>query len=175
MQFNSTILNIDSSLVLDNATVVLISSDQNIQTKNVTFGGELKLVLTEQTVSQINNNNKAQVSVANYNDHDGQFSSLQVVNEDQFLCGITKSLQYGAKSMMVLLQKNTCPTVDSGGEGGKAISTGAIIGIVLGVCGFVVIIIVGSALVMALIAFLVRRINAKRLDDNFNLTGTQFS
>ena len=177
LQFNYSVLNIDSSFVLDNSTVVSLSSDQIIKVKdNATFGGVLQLVLTDQIVSQVNNNSNAQVQIATFDEYDGQFSSLQIVNEDRFLCGITNTAQYESKSLSVLIQKNSCTQTgdggvgDGGGEKTATISTGVIIGIVIGVCGFVVIVIVVGAIAITIIAFVIKkRMSDKMRDEGYNL------
>jgi len=147
--FNGTTLIITGSLIVQNNSIVTISSSQNVIVfECVTFGGQLVIV-----VEKLNSTHQ-NLTLISYPclTNSSQFSSITVVvnnpqSSGESSCGTTTTPSYGETSLSVLLSPTPCENESVGAGDGNNDNTIII----------VVVVVVGCCLIfiVAIMVFLV--------------------
>ena len=158
---------IAASLELKNGSLTRLNEGQVVLVaQNITFGGELTLKVASAKQNVI-------VNLFNYSSYDNStFAQITVeLNDDgeTSKCMVPRSTaQYGAKNMGVIINFSSgCDSESRSnsqatGDGGDGKTRAIIIGVVIGVAGFFILICLGIAIVLMLVAVVGKKMKSNR-------------
>ena len=150
--FNYSVVEFSGSITLSNMTSTTLLSGQSFTAESVTFGGILGINLTESDLAKIQNGD-LELNISQYNSSIGSYNSIQINNEnsDSNDCGIGRTQSvYGEHSLSVIVTGG-CQTTTTG-DGG--VNKGLVIGIVLGIFGFVLLLLLVFGIITGVLWYL---------------------
>eukprot|EP01088_Endostelium_zonatum_P002099 TRINITY_DN1252_c0_g1_i1.p1 TRINITY_DN1252_c0_g1~~TRINITY_DN1252_c0_g1_i1.p1 ORF type:complete len:362 (-),score=47.33 TRINITY_DN1252_c0_g1_i1:49-1104(-) len=155
LSFNYSSIHIPGNLIFSNSSFTSINSNQTISSSgSIVFGGNLVIHLTNYTLQELNSGNIT-LNVTSYNNATGEFNSVQIdnLNLAPNECGTATSTPvYGGNSLQMLVTPSRCDT-----EKDEEVNRGLIIGLVVGVGGFLILLLVVVSVVIGISIFVRRR------------------
>eukprot|EP01088_Endostelium_zonatum_P004655 TRINITY_DN1596_c0_g1_i4.p1 TRINITY_DN1596_c0_g1~~TRINITY_DN1596_c0_g1_i4.p1 ORF type:complete len:601 (+),score=82.30 TRINITY_DN1596_c0_g1_i4:83-1885(+) len=156
LQLNYSLTVIAGSLSIDDSSTVVIGSNQQIQSsQNISLGGQLQVLLSNNPFVKARREEQPQsITLTFFTANEslsGRFDSIIIQNgEIGGGCGVSSEGQYTERSMGVLLRQNSgCGEDKKGG-----LSNGAIAGIIIGgsFCVIMIIVIAVAIPVVVIVA-----------------------